>query len=153
VADLSVVLDELDKRILHELCSGTYSYEDLARACGVTRGTVYRRIENLEKMHVIAKKIMAIPDFERLNLSAICIGVDISYEFTEKAVEAIKALPDVKFLWRTYGEHQIIVVIVCEKGCEGRTITNLQKTISKFHTSMFHVSIGFRWDKTEFTPY
>lgn len=46
---MSIVLDELDKKVLHEICSGINSYDDLAKILNVTRGTVYRRIEKLEK--------------------------------------------------------------------------------------------------------
>jgi DNA-binding Lrp family transcriptional regulator len=56
----------------------------------VTRGTVYRRIEKLEKNNIIEKKIMAIPNFKVLNLSAICIGMQVAYEDTEKVTEALK---------------------------------------------------------------
>ena len=153
VTALSVVLDELDKKILHEICQGIHSYDDLAKILNVTRGTVYRRIEKLEKNNVIEKKIMAIPNYKILNLSAICLGMEVSYDDTQKVIEAVCHLPNIKLVWKCYGVHNIVAILVCEKGDEGETITNLRQLLSKFSTSAYHISIGFEWDKIDISPY
>jgi len=150
---LSVVLDELDKKILHEICSGIHSYDDLAKILNVTRGTVYRRIEKLEKNKVIKKKIMAIPNYEALNLSSIIIGMEIAYDDTEKVTEALKQLPHTKLLWKCYGATNLVAVLNCEKGNEGETITNLRQLLSKLRISAVNVSVGFGWEKVEISPY
>ncbi len=150
---LSASLDELDKKILHEICSGIHSYDDLAKILNVTRGTVYRRIEKLEKNNVIEKKIMAIPNYKILNLSAICIGMEVSYGDTEKVIEAVCQLPNIKLVWKCYGVHNIVAILSCEKGNEGETIANLRQLLSKFSTSAYHISIGFEWDKVDVSPY
>ncbi len=150
---MSIVLDELDKKILHEICSGIHSYDDLAKTLNVTRGTVYRRIEKLEKNGVIEKKIMAVPNFKALNLSAISIGMEAAYEDTEQVIEALKQLPHMKLLWKSYGAHNVIAILICEKGNEGETITNLRQLLSKLKTSAYHISIGFEWDKVDISPY
>jgi DNA-binding Lrp family transcriptional regulator len=146
-------LDELDRRILHELCTGIYSYDQLAQACSVTRNTIYRRVNKMEKLHFISKMIMAIPDFAKLGLSAICIGMDVPYQNADKVIDMIKMHPDAKFLWRTYGEHQIMVVMVCGKGCEGGAIEKLKQVLAKFDLAKMHISIGFAWEKIEFSPF
>jgi len=150
---LSIVLDELDKKVLHEICSGINSYDDLAKILNVTRGTVYRRIEKLEKNNVIKKKIMAIPNYKALELSAICIGMAVAYDDTEKVIEALCQLPHIKLLWKSYGVHNIVAVMVCDKGKEGEAITILRQLLSKFRTSEYHISIGFEWDKVDISPY
>jgi len=150
---LSIVLDELDKKVLHEICSGINSYDDLAKILNVTRGTVYRRIEKLEKNNVIEKKIMAIPSYKALDLSAICIGMAVAYDDTEKVIEALCQLPHIKLLWKSYGVHNIVAVMVCDKGKEGDAITILRQLLSKFRTSEYHISIGFEWDKVDISPY
>lgn len=150
---LSIVLDELDKKVLHEICSGINSYDDLAKILNVTRGTVYRRIEKLEKNNVIEKKIMAIPNYKALELSAICIGMAVAYDDTEKVIEALCQLPHIKLLWKSYGVHNIVAVMVCDKGNEGDAITILRQLLSKFRTSEYHISIGFEWDKVDISPY
>ena len=150
---MSVVLDELDKKILHEICRGIHSYDDLAKMLHVTRATIYRRIEQLEKNNVIEKKIMAIPNFKGLNQSAICIGMEVDYDDTLKVIEALKQLPHLKLLWKCYGAHNVIAILACEKGSEGEMITNLRQLLSKLRTSAYHISIGFEWDKIEISPY
>ena len=150
---MSVFLDELDKKILHEICSGISSYDDLAKTLNVTRGTVYRRIERLEKDNIIEKKIMAIPNYKILNPSAICIGMEAAYDDTDKVIEALKQLPHVKLIWKCYGTYNIIAVLVCGKGCEGETITDLRHLLSNFRTSSYHISVGFEWDKVDISPY
>lgn len=150
---MSIVLDELDKKVLHEICSGINSYDDLAKILNVTRGTVYRRIEKLEKNNVIEKKIMAIPNYKALELSAICIGMAVAYDDTEKVIEALCQLPHIKLLWKSYGVHNIVAVMVCDKGNEGDAITILRQLLSKFRTSEYHISIGFEWDKVDISPY
>jgi DNA-binding Lrp family transcriptional regulator len=150
---LSVVLDELDKKVLHEICRGIYSYDDLAKTLNVTRGTVYRRIEKLEKNNIIEKKIMAIPNYKTLNPSAISIGMEVAYDDTEKVIEALKQLPHVKLLWKCYGAYNVVAVLVCDKGSEGETITNLRQLLSTFRISEYHVSVGFDWDKVDIAPY
>jgi DNA-binding Lrp family transcriptional regulator len=146
-------LDELDKRILRELCTGIYSYDQLAQTCSVTRNTIYRRVDKLEKLHFISKKIMAIPDFAKLGLSAIIIGMDVAYRDIDKVIDTIKLHPDAKFLWRTYGEHQVMLVMVCAKGCEGGAIERLRQVLAKFDLAEMHISIGFAWEKIEFSPF
>jgi len=47
---MSIELDELDFKLLKYICTGFYSYDELAKLCGVGRNTVYRRINRLEKM-------------------------------------------------------------------------------------------------------
>lgn len=150
---MNSVLDELDKRILHEMCTGIHSYDQLAQACGVTRNTIYRRVNKLEGQHYISKKIMAIPDFEKLGLSAIMIGMDVASQDFDKVTNVVKLDPTVKFLWRSYGNHQMVLVMVCEKGCEGGAIESLRQALREFDVDKMHISIGFKWEKVEFSPF
>ena len=150
---MSVDLDELDKRIIHEICSGIYSYNDLAKTLQVTRNTVYRRIERLEKVGVIKKRIMAIPDFSILGLSAIFFGLRTRSEEREKIVEDIKAMKNTRFIWRAYGDYEIVVVLVCSTGCEGETITEMQRILSLYGPTTYDVSIGFKWERMDITPF
>ena len=153
MSEKKVMLDELDKNIMKHMTRGFYSYEELAEKLQVTRSTVYRRINKLEKMHVISKRIMAVPDFAKLDMSAICIGMNVAYEDLASAVSSLVKLDDVKLVWKTYGKHNLIVVIVCERGCEGRTIYGLREKLDAVKIEEFDVSIGFSWEKVDFSPY
>ncbi|HVP26652.1 MAG TPA: Lrp/AsnC family transcriptional regulator [Candidatus Bathyarchaeia archaeon] len=150
---LSVVFDDLDKKILHEICTGIYSYDDLAKKLNVTRSTIYRRIEKLEQSHAIDRKIMAIPNFNVLNLSAIIVGLSAAYDDAEKVFENIQTLPHVKFLWRCYGEVQAVALLICERGNEGATIASLYKALAKLETGSYHITVGFKWERMDFSPF
>jgi DNA-binding Lrp family transcriptional regulator len=150
---MSLILDELDKKLLHEMGSGIYSYDQLARICKVTRNTIYRRVKKLEDAHFIARKVMAIPDLGRMGLSAICIGMDCATKDTDNVIEKIRQLPDTKSLWRTYGDHQIVLVMVCEKGCEGGAIDKLKLSLMEYDVGKMHISIGYAWEKMDFSPF
>jgi DNA-binding Lrp family transcriptional regulator len=146
-------LDALDKGIIQNMSRGVYSYDELAEKLQVTRSTIYRRISKLEKTHVISKRIMAVPDYTKLDLSAILIGIDIAHEDTAEAVDLLVKQDDVKLVWKTYGKHNLIIAIVCEKGCEGKAIFDLRERLAKLKITGFDYSIGFSWEKVDFSPY
>jgi DNA-binding Lrp family transcriptional regulator len=153
MSEVKIVLDELDKCIMHHICGGIYSYADLAKMCNVTRGTVYRRVNRLENMHLISRKIAAIPNFEMLNLSSLSIGVNIAQEDEGKAIDLLKNQSQVKFLWKTYGTHNLVIIAICNKGEEGELIYKLRELLGKVKVHQFDVSIGFGWQKVDLTPY
>lgn len=155
MSEIKITLDELDKCIMHHICQGIYSYADLAKTCNVTRGTIYRRINRLEKMHVISRKIAAIPNFEMLNLSSICIGINIAQEHEDKAIDLLRNLSQVKFIWKTYGTHNIVAIVACNKGEEGEFILKLREMLAKMKIEHQPpaVSIGFNWQKVDIAPF
>jgi len=148
-------LDEIDRKILHYLCNGTHSYTELGKLCRVGRNTIYRRVDRLEKMGAIKKVVTAIPDYSKLNLAAVHIGLNVRQIETDKAVEILKRLPRVKFLWKTYGTHSVTMVLFCEKDKIGEEIFNLKISLEKEGVDAHHmdVSTSFSWEKTDFSPY
>jgi len=155
VFSLRAILDELDKKIVHFICGGVYSYTELAKLCRVGRNTIYRRINRLEKLGVINKRIMAIPNFTKLNLSAIGVMMDVSQADVNRTISLLQELPQVKFLWKTYGTHNITAVMVCERGDEGQSIFSLREVLEKLkvRTKKFDASVSFTWEKVDLTPY
>lgn len=149
------VLDELDKQIIHHICNGVFSYTELGQLCNVGRNTIYRRMNRLEELKVIDKKIMAIPNFTKLELSAICIMMDVTQTDLDKTVRFLKRQPRVKFLWKTYGSHNLATVIICNKGEEGQCIFNLREALEKMRveTKKFDASISFTWEKVDLIPF
>ena len=152
---MKIVLDELDKKIITYLCTGTYSYKELAELCGVGRSTIYRRIDRLEKIGAISKRIMAIPNFTKLNLAAVGIGMDISQLDMDRVIEFLKGLSIVKLLWRSYGRHNIVVLSVCDKGDEGESISKIRESLEKMEVKIhkFDASVSFVWEKVNLAPY
>jgi len=149
------VLDELDRKIILQLCNGIYSYAELAERCGVGRNTIYRRINRLEAEKIIDKKVRAIPNFTRLNLSAICVMMDVAQSDVERLIKFLKKQEQVKFLWKTFGAYNITSVIICNKGEEGRCISNLRELLEKMMINLnkFEAAISFTWEKIDLCPY
>ncbi|MGC8999254.1 MAG: Lrp/AsnC family transcriptional regulator [Candidatus Bathyarchaeia archaeon] len=148
------MLDELDVKILRLMCEGLYSYDDLARRCGASRNTIYRRIAKLEGDGVIKRRIMAVPDFSKIGFSAVVIGMNLNPRDIDKAVSFLKVQHQVKFLWRTYGHHDIIATILCDKDDVGICIYNLRKALEELNISVskFDTSVSVVWEKMLIAP-
>jgi hypothetical protein len=60
-----------------------------------------------------------------------------------------------KFIWKTYGTHNIVTIAICSKGEEGELILKIRKMLAKMkiehHAS--DVSIGFNWQKVDMAPF
>jgi len=82
----------------------------------------------------------------------IFVGLSAAYDDHEKVFENILALPNVKFLWRCYGEAQVVALLICERGNEGATITSLYKALAKLQTGSYHIAVGFKMEKMNFSP-
>ena len=149
----NVTLDELDKRIIQSMSRGVYSYDELAEKLQVTRSTIYRRISRLEEMHIISRQIMGVPDYTRLGLSAIVVGLNIAHEDAAAAADLLVRQDNIKLVWTTYGKHDLIVILVCEKGCEGQAIFDFREKLAKLRVTGFDISIGFSWGKVDLSPY
>jgi len=149
------VIDDLDRKIVRYICSGIYSYDELAKLCNAGRNTVYRRVDRLEKMRILTKKISAFPNFEKLNLSAVIIGMNVNTEDVEKTIAFLKSQHQVKFLWKTYGTHDIVSAIICDKGDIGTCIYNLRNALEKLKINVtgFDTSASVSWEKIDVTPY
>jgi DNA-binding Lrp family transcriptional regulator len=150
---LSIVLDELDKQILNYLSNGVYSYDDLAKSLNVTRGTIYRRMAKLEEEQIIKKKIIAIPNYAKLGVSAIFLGVDCNYEDIDRLLKKLETIPRVKGLWRAYGSHQIVAQLFCQTGCEGNAISEFHRALEEGYIKIVDLSIGFEWKKFNLEPF
>jgi len=147
-------LDEFDRKILQYICSGVYSYGQLEKLCNAGRNTVYRRIDRLEKKGIILRKISAFPDYTKLNLSAVVIGLNVKNEDLDKTSEFLKDLNHVKFLWKTYGTHDILSVLVCDRGGVGNTIYDLKQALTKIGIQplKFDASTSITWEKIDLSP-
>jgi DNA-binding Lrp family transcriptional regulator len=150
---LTLVLDDLDKKVLQQLSSGICSYEDVATKLGVTRGTIYRRIERMETNQIITKRIVALPNYSNLDISAIFIGIKVNYDLSEKLVEELTELKSLKILWLSYGEYDIFATLMCQKGSEGSSINELRKVASPYASKIHQISIGYDWRKVNLSPF
>lgn len=152
---MSLLLDDLDRKIVYYLSQGVHSYNDLSKLSNVGRNTIYRRIDKLEEIGIISRRIMAIPNFEKLNLSAIIVGINIKSQTFEKAIAFLKKQDYIKFLWRTYGTHDVVFMMLCDKGNEGRCIYHLKSALENLNIDVinFDTSTSFSWEKIELSPF
>jgi len=148
-------VDDLDRKIVRNICNGVYSYEELGKLCNASRNTIYRRIDKLEKMGIIDRRIMAFPDFEKLELSAVIFGMNISPSDIDKTINFLKRQHQVKFLWKTYGTHDIVFAIICDKGDVGTCIYNLKAALQKLDVAAIRLdsSTSVSWEKVDLSPY
>lgn len=146
-------VDVLDKKILQYLSSGISSYENLARDCGVTRNTVYRRIALLEKKGIIKRIVHSLLNYDQLDIAMLCIGAAVAEAEQEEASALLRNNKYVKLLWRTFGRNNIMLVVFCPKGHEGEVIHSLTKILEGFGATMVDVSVGFKLDKLDFSPF
>jgi DNA-binding Lrp family transcriptional regulator len=117
------------KKILHYLSIGANSYDELAKLCNVTRSTVYRRIRKLEKEKIIVHKMKFAVDITKLDITPLAVGINIANRDEEQAIQVLKDLPEISYLWRTYGAHNIALLAMCKKG-RRRTINPRHKEIA-----------------------
>jgi len=152
---VSNVVDDLDRKIIRYICNGVYSYDELGKLVNAGRNTVYRRIDKLEKMGVISRRIMAFPNFEKLSLSAVIMGMDINPVDLDRAAEFLQKQPQVKFLWKTYGTHDLVFAIICDKADVGTCIYNLRKALEKLNiqATKLDASTSVSWEKIDLSPY
>jgi len=148
------LIDDLDRKIVRFMCRGVYSYTELGKLCKVGRSTIYRRVDRLERTGVIRRRVMALPNFEKLNLSAVIVGLDVNPRDLDKTVSFLKRQHPVKLLWKTFGTHDLIFTILCDKGDVGKCIYNLRKALGKLSVTptKFDVSISISWEKMYLSP-
>jgi len=79
--------------------------------------------------------------------------VTIAQTDQDKAFNLLAAHRNVKLLWRTYGEHNMTLLALCPKGKEGKVINSVKAILEEFDVRDICVSIGFTWEKTDFTPF
>ena len=148
-----MALDHLDRKIIQFLSSGTCSYEELARTCNVTRNTVYRRIAALENKGIIKNTLSCVVNLEQMDITPVTIGVRISQSNIDKAIKLLATNGSVRFLWRTYGDHNLTLVAFCGKGREGEIIQGIRGTLEELTAEHICVSVGFVWEKMNYSPF
>jgi len=150
-----VTLDDLDKKIILYLSNGVASYAKLAEDCGVGRNTIHRRIKRLVSSGLIDKKVRAIPNFTKLNLSAISVMFDVPQSEVDRVIMVLKKQSRVKFLWKAFGAYNITAVIICDKGQEGVCISKLRTVLEKMRVkpNKFEAAISYSWEKIDFSPF
>ncbi len=148
-------LDEVDKKIIKYVCSGVYSHSELADKVGVSRNTVYRRLKDLKEKGVIKEMGMAIPDFEKIGFSSVIVGLNVKNDSVDEVIDFLKKQGNIKFLWKTYANFEIVAVLMCDKRNVGVCINGLKTALQDLDAEVdnFSASPSISWEKIDFSPF
>jgi DNA-binding Lrp family transcriptional regulator len=149
----NMALDKLNKKIVQYMSNGTTSYQELARQCNVNRNTIYRRISTMQERGIIKNILHCTIDFEQIGITAITIGAKIPQFNIERAINILATNRNVRWLWRTYGDHNLTLVAFCSKGTEGETIQNVKGILEELDAVHICTAIGFVWEKMSYSPF
>ena len=107
------MLDQIDRSILSHLqADGRKSYTEIARALGVTEGTVRKRAAKLVEDDVI--RIIGLVDPHKVGFEApAIIQVTVAPPHLDTAAQAIKSFPEVSYLLMVSGEYDLMVEVRC----------------------------------------
>ncbi|MGM0405764.1 MAG: Lrp/AsnC family transcriptional regulator [Thermoplasmatota archaeon] len=147
------ILDDVDQKIMAHLCEGMNSYSKLADKVGVSRNTVYRRVKNLKEKGAIRDKDVTIPDIEKIGYSFALIGMDVSPEDLDEAIDYLKTQDNIKFLWKTFGFYEIIVLIISKQNQLGDSVNEMRGKLESRNIEVrrYGVSPGISWEKLDFS--
>ncbi len=148
-----VVLDYIDKRILQHISEGVSSYQELAKECNVTRNTIYRRMSTLEKRGLTKRITRVTVNYEKLDMVTITVALNVLQKDQEEIIAKFKSNDKIKFLFKTYGTYNILLVVLCSRGEEGQIISQIKAIAEKYNILKMDVLIGFSFEKLDFTPF
>lgn len=108
---MNQTIDATDRQIIALLqADGRASNVDIARAVGVTEGTVRKRVERLLSEGII--RVVAVPNVDKLGLeveTVIMLKVDLGQ--ATRAGDALAVMPEVRSVRYTTGEYDIIMEV------------------------------------------
>ncbi|KXA93400.1 hypothetical protein AKJ64_00720 [candidate division MSBL1 archaeon SCGC-AAA259E17] len=128
-------LDETDRRILSLISrNSNIRYSELADEVGVSRNTAYRRVKKLKEWGIINKDFITntdvdILEFERIGVSTLMVAMKFDIESFEEASEFLKEREEVKLIFETFGEYDIIAVLFGEEGKERKMVARLRENL------------------------
>ena len=95
-----------------------------------------------------------IDELDMKILRYLCRGIYSYNDLAKLCKVGRNTIHQVKFLWRTYGEHDIVLTILCDKDDVGTCIYNLREALEKRNISInkFDVSVSIFWEKMHLVP-
>jgi DNA-binding Lrp family transcriptional regulator len=147
-----VVLDDLDKRIVEELCiSSQGSYRQIAKRLGVHPTTLIQRVKNLEEQGMI-KGYRANVDYLKLGYEFMAI-VHIYVEGDLLDVQKkIKEIDSVVAVFDVTGECDSIAWVVCKNREEFSGVIKRMLTLPGVKKTNTHVVLNVIKDPYNFIP-
>ncbi len=149
-------LNKIEKKILNEYYEKRNpSYSEIAKNIGVSRATVYRKMKKLEKQDKIKRGGVILPNYNALGFSFIAIGLSVPEEDEEKTIKILKNEENVSLLFRAYMDHNIISLLLCEEGEEGKISKEIKKKLKKENIEVIDIDISANTsiEKINFLPH
>lgn len=108
-------LDSLDHQLISALRANARTpVAELARSLDVTRTTVTKRIERLQRLGVIrAFTVLLAEEIESTSVRAVC-QLAIEGRAAESVVSSLRGIPAVTRLHSTNGEWDVVALLVCD---------------------------------------
>ena len=91
-----------------------HSVAELSRALGISRASVYARIERLERRGIIAGYTVRLSSEFARRLIRAHVSISVSPKLTAAVVQELKRIPEVRALHAISGAHDLIAVIRTE---------------------------------------
>jgi DNA-binding Lrp family transcriptional regulator len=146
------MLDELDKRIIEELCiSSQGSYRQIAKRLGVHPTTLIQRVKNLEEQGIV-KGYRANVDYLKLGYEFMAL-VHIYTEGDILDVQTkIKAMDNVLAIFDVTGECDSIAWVACKNRDQFSDLIKRMLTIHGIKKTNTYVVLNMIKDPYQFIP-
>jgi DNA-binding Lrp family transcriptional regulator len=146
------MLDELDRRIIEELCiSSQGSYRQIAKRLGVHPTTLIQRVKNLEEQGIV-KGYRANVDYLKLGYEFMAL-VHIYTEGDILDVQAkIKAMDNVLAIFDVTGECDSIAWVACKNRDQFSDLIKRMLTIHGIKKTNTYVVLNMIKDPYQFIP-
>jgi Lrp/AsnC family transcriptional regulator for asnA, asnC and gidA len=142
-------LDLTDKQIIQLLgADARMSNNQMAKAIGVTEGTVRNRIQKLIQNKII--KIAVINNINRMDNPAVAfVGLDVETRSKDSIAKSLSKMKEVRFVSTLIGRHDLMAFILAED------ITKLSKVLYEDISSLpgfrfSESSIGLKYSKYDY---
>ncbi len=135
-------LDKIDKKIIQYTCEGFYSHSELSDKIGVSRTTIYRRINELKEKKILKEGSMAKPNYNKIKLSLITLGLNVPTKHQEKTLKYLEQKEKVKLLWESFGKHNIKAIIQSEDNEKVKHTRKIKQNLKKQNIKIDNIEIS-----------
>jgi len=146
-------MDRTDRQIVELLRrNGRRSNVEIARAIGVSEGTVRKRVDRLVDEGIL--RIRGLVDASLIGYpTRVLVALDVELVRIEEAARALAQIPEVVSAWRTTGEHDLLADVAL--GSDGDVSSFLQEHVATIpgvlSAKVSHITATVK-DRDEWAP-
>ena len=130
-------LDETDRELLSIISrKSNISYSELADELGISRNTAYRRVKKLKEAGAIKEDFITntsvdVLEFEKMGMTTLTLALGFEIDSLEEATGFLEEREEVKMLFETYGEYDVIAILFGLEGNERKLVSNLRQGLEE----------------------